>query len=252
VRRLLLILISVYALAAAVYVLLPGGMEANASTFGAPLPPVPLWVLALANAGLVLVAYGAMAFGGDALARRAGLVGALPAKSRPADLWLRPALVGVAAGIGLVAGDRLTAAVSSFPGFPHPPFPSSLLASLTAGIGEEIAFRLFLLSLWALVLTWLARVLGGPGLRPATLATANVLAALAFAAGHLGSALMIAGVTSPAALPAAELIEMVVLNGGLGLLAGRAYLRHGLLAAAGVHFWADIVWHVLFPLIAGG
>ena len=25
----------------------------------------------------------------------------------------------------------------------------------------------------------------------------------------------------------------------------------GLLAASGIHFWADIVWHVLFPALGG-
>lgn len=250
-RRLLLILLTLNALAAAAYVLLPGGMAASASMFAAPMPDIPLWQLALANMALVVVAYGAFAFAGDAMARRAGLPGALAAGSSAGALCLRPTLVGLGVGVALVALDRLTAAVTDFPGFPHPPFPGSLLASLTAGIGEEIAFRLFFLSLWALVLTAFLGWLRRPGLRPAALVAANILAALAFAAGHLGSAMALAGVASPAALPPAELAELVVLNGGLGFVAGRAFLRHGILAAAGIHFWADIVWHVLFPVLAG-
>jgi hypothetical protein len=250
--RLLAILLAVYALATAAYVLLPEGMAANASLMGMPMPDIPLWQLAVANLLLVVVLYGLLGLAGDALARGAGLPGTLAARAPARGLWWGPLVVGAAAGVGLVLLDRLAAGLSpTFSGFPHPAFPSSLLASLTAGIGEEIAFRLFVLSLWAWLLTALLRWLKRPDLRPAALWAANAMAALAFAAGHLGSAMMLAGVSTPLALPAVELVELVLLNGGLGLLAGRAFLRYGLLAASGIHFWADIVWHVLFPLLAG-
>jgi hypothetical protein len=249
-RALLAWLLAVYGAATVAYILLPSGLTENAATMGLPLPSMPLWQLALANLALVMVAYGAFAFAGDWLAGRAGIPGALRSGGSAAELWWRPMALGLGAGAALVIVDRVTAALSAFPGFPHPPFPSSLLASLTAGIGEEIAFRLLVLSLWAALLTWLVRRLRRPGLLPAALWTANVLAALAFAAGHLGSAVALAGVHSPADLPVAELVELTLLNGGLGLLAGRLFLRHGLPAAIGVHFWADIVWHVLFPALA--
>ncbi len=245
-RRLLSWLLAVYAVAAAAYVLLPAGLRQNAAVMGLPMPGMPLWQLAVANLSLVAVLYGLFAFLGDWLAGRAGLPGAARSGASLTDLGWRPLGLGLAAGAGLVAVDRATAALTPFAGFPHPPFPSSLLASLSAGIGEEIAFRLFLLSLWAALLTLLL----GRRRRAAALWAANVLAALAFAAGHLASAMALAGVTSPAALPAAELAELTLLNGGLGLLAGRAFLRQGLLAAVGVHFWADVVWHVAFPLLA--
>ena len=32
--------------------------------------------------------------------------------------------------------------------------------------------------------------------------------------------------------------------------AGERYMKDGLVAAAGVHFWADIIWHVVWPLLA--
>jgi len=34
----------------------------------------------------------------------------------------------------------------------------------------------------------------------------------------------------------------------LGVVAGERFMKDGLVAAIGVHFWADIVWHVLSPL----
>ena len=38
----------------------------------------------------------------------------------------------------------------------------------------------------------------------------------------------------------------------LGLAAGRLSWRDGLVAAMGVHFWADMIWHVVWPLLGLG
>jgi len=35
----------------------------------------------------------------------------------------------------------------------------------------------------------------------------------------------------------------------VALVAGERCRRDGLVAAMGVHFWADIVWHVIWPLV---
>jgi len=72
---------------------------------------------------------------------------------------------------------------------------------------------------------------------------------LAFSAGHLPAAMIILGVSTPGAIPVPILLELFALNGLMGLVAGERYMRQGLVAAIGVHFWADIVWHVLWPLI---
>jgi hypothetical protein len=72
---------------------------------------------------------------------------------------------------------------------------------------------------------------------------------LAFAAGHLPGAMFILDVGNPVDLPAPFLIELFVLNGIVGLVAGAQYTRTGLVAAIGVHFWTDIVWHAVWPLI---
>jgi hypothetical protein len=56
--RVLLILIILYALAAVLYVLLPGGALDMAATFGEfAMPTVAPWQLALANALVVLLLY---------------------------------------------------------------------------------------------------------------------------------------------------------------------------------------------------
>jgi hypothetical protein len=57
------------------------------------------------------------------------------------------------------------------------------------------------------------------------------------------------GLSSPLELPTVVLVEGALLNGLVGLVAGERYARDGLVAAAGVHFWADVVWHVIWPLL---
>jgi hypothetical protein len=96
---------------------------------------------------------------------------------------------GVVAGLLVVAFDWIARQVSDFAGFPHPHLPASLLASLSAAIGEEILFRLFVMSLWMVILSWLLRrFLRASNARYWSLWIANAIAALAFAASHLGTA----------------------------------------------------------------
>ena len=57
------------------------------------------------------------------------------------------------------------------------------------------------------------------------------------------------GVTNLAGLPTPLLIELFLLNGIVGFVAGAQYIRTGLVAAIGVHFWTDIVWHAVWPLL---
>jgi hypothetical protein len=45
------------------------------------------------------------------------------------------------------------------------------------------------------------------------------------------------------------LAEIFLLNGLLGVVAGGLFARRGAVAAMGVHFWADIVWHVVYGII---
>jgi hypothetical protein len=252
-RLLLLLLVVAYALVAVLYTVMPGGLLASAAAFGeARLPDIPLWQMALGNALIILLLYAPAGLAGLWLARRAGLPGIYRTEATPREWLLSPLLTGLAVGVAMVVFDLIVRQVSSFDGFPHPPFPASLLASFTAGVGEEILYRLLLMSLWAVVLGWLLRrVLPRHETCNITLWLANGLATLAFAAGHLGSAMMLAGVETPAALPPMMLLELLVLNGMVGLVAGRAFVREGLVAAIGIHFWADIVWHVVYGLLSG-
>jgi membrane protease YdiL (CAAX protease family) len=140
----------------------------------------------------------------------------------------------------------LFAPINGFGRFVHPPFPLSILASTTAGIGEEILFRGFVFGLWGFIVNWLLKRFHG---RTTALWIANIIAALAFGAGHLPALFFLTGASSPADLNPVLLAEVFLLNGVIGLVAGERYMKDGLIAAAGVHFWTDIVFHVLWGAI---
>jgi membrane protease YdiL (CAAX protease family) len=213
----------------------------------------PRWQLAALNAAIVLAAYGLLGMAAVWFSIRLQLPAIYRAGAGWQSLLVRPMLFGLALGVALVIGDRLFALLGSTRGFPHPAFPLSVLASGAAGIGEEIMFRGFVMGAWAWIFDFVLRRWNG---RQAALWISNGLAALAFSALHLPTAMILLNVTSPAAIPAPFLAELFVLNGLMGLVAGELRMRDGLVVAMGLHFWADVVWHVVWPLMglaaAGG
>jgi membrane protease YdiL (CAAX protease family) len=216
---------------------------------GVPMPDLGVsnLVVGLANAGIVLVLYGLMGLAGIWFATRLRLPGIYREDGNWQTWVLIPFALGVLCGLVLITGDLIFAPINDFGRFPHPEFPLSVLASLSAGIGEEIVFRGFIFGLWGLILNWaLGRFIG----RTAILWIANIIAALAFGAGHLGTALVLTGVATVSDLHPVLLVEIFLLNGIVGLVAGQQYIKTGLVAAIGVHFWTDIVWHVLWGLLS--
>lgn len=119
-----------------------------------------------------------------------------------------------------------------------------LLASFYGGIAEEVVFRLFVLGF----LVWcLSKFPGGlkQG-RPTHSAvwTAIIIAAVLFGLGHLG-------ITSDlTTLTAQVILRAILLNGVPGVIFGWLYWRMGLESAIIAHFSADIVLHVITPLVA--
>jgi hypothetical protein len=156
-----------------------------------------------------------------------------------------PMLAGLALGLVFIAGDVLFSAVNGVGRLPHPPFPTSLVASLTAAIGEETMFRLFFISFWTWVVSRL--LLRGRG-QTAVYWVVAVFSAEAFAMAHLPAVMFLQGWTDFGQIPPGLMAEIVLLNGLLALAAAYGFKRYGFLAAVGVHFWADIVWHALWGL----
>ena len=241
----LLILLIIYALAAfSTYAFFADELAAVA---GVSMPDMGVSnaVLGLANAGIVLVVYGLLGLAGYWFARKLGLPGIFSEDGNWQRWFLTPLGLGLVCGVAVVIGDKFFAPINDFGPMVHPGFPVSLLASLSAGIGEEIMFRGFMFGLWSFILNWLFKRLNG---RTVALWIANVIAALGFAASHFGTVMVLTDTTSLAELSPVLIVEIFVLNGVIGLIAGQRYMKDGLVAAAGVHFWTDVVFHVIWGL----
>jgi hypothetical protein len=240
-----LIMLVAYALCAfATYAFFTDQLAAAA---GKPMPKMSMSpvVLGLANAGIVLVVYGLAGLAGYWFARKLGLPGIFSEDGNWCRWFFIPLGLGAACAVLLILGDVIFAPINGFGKFPHPGFPLSIIASLSAAIGEEILFRGFIFGLWAFILNWAFHRFNG---RTAALWIANFIAALLFSASHLGTVIVLTGATSLSVLTPILLVEVFLLNGIVGLVAGERYMKDGLVAASGVHFWADMVWHVLWGL----
>ncbi len=117
------------------------------------------------------------------------------------------------------------------------------LASVSAGINEEIQFRLFGLSL----LAWLGGLLfHDPTGRPKAIVlwAANILLAVGFGAAHLPTAATLG-------LPMNALVigSTLFVNGIAGLAFGWLFWTFGLESAILAHCLADVIVYTLIPLI---
>jgi membrane protease YdiL (CAAX protease family) len=241
-----ILLVTFAALAAAAILLTPPD-QMSAPTGAAPQSArMPIWQLALMNAAIVFVAYGLFALASSWFAHKLQIPWMYREGAGWKPLFLWPLLLGLVVGVVLVLADRMFALLPGGATFPHPTFPLSLIASGAAGIGEEILFRGLLMGLWAFLFSIALRRWHG---RVAALWIGNAIAALAFSASHLPAAMFLLNASSPAGLPTPVVLELVLLNSVLGLVSGERYMRDGLVAAMGVHFWADVVWHVLAPVV---
>ncbi|MFC1548219.1 type II CAAX prenyl endopeptidase Rce1 family protein [Candidatus Neomarinimicrobiota bacterium] len=203
-------------------------------------------VLALVNAAMALLLYGGLGYLGCFLSRKLGFADIWDSDVTHRQRLLYPALIGVGLGVFFIVADTLLSRFHTLGALLHPVFPLSLLASATASIGEEILFRLFFVSLW----TWLiARILlRGKG-QEVVFWIIAVLSALAFAFGHLPAVMILYEFTSISDIPAALLAEIILLNGVLSVFAAGYLRKYGFLAAVGIHFWTDVVWHVIWGAI---
>jgi membrane protease YdiL (CAAX protease family) len=208
--------------------------------------PLPIAAFSLMLGIQLTVLYGLIALGGLRLARRRGIEPTpfLNGLERTSDAVRRHV---VAFSAGLVLGILLVASVAAIqrlapgtlPQLLHPPSVGSAIAASIAGsIGEEILFRLFLLSLllWLLPrrgwVTWLS----------------VVISSLAFSAAHApGLVFLYGGLTN---VPFISWGWIIGLNGLLGAAFAVAYLRAGIVAAILAHFGTDLVWHVASQVFA--
>jgi membrane protease YdiL (CAAX protease family) len=116
-----------------------------------------------------------------------------------------------------------------------------LLASFFGGIDEEIELRLFALSLFAWLGSFVSRKTDGTP-TSTVLWLANIIAAVLFGLGHLPM------ISAMAPLTALIVLRTLVLNGLLGIAFGYLYCTRGLESAMFSHFCADLLLHVVLAL----
>jgi hypothetical protein len=230
---------------AALIALHPEGMALQGIPGNMPAPPA---AMASAIFALMLGVYGGLGLVGLKLAARVGFAGIVDDAVSPAQRWGVPAAAGLALSLGFIGTDVAVAPLHGLGRIPHPPFPMSVGASLTAGIGEEILFRLFFVTFWVWVVSGL--LLRGRG-RAATFAGVTAVSAVLFAAAHTPAVMLLFGLQRVADIPFALALELFLINGSLSVVAARFLRSRGFLAAAGVHFWADVGWHVVWGPISG-
>lgn len=122
---------------------------------------------------------------------------------------------------------------------------NGILASiLYGGIIEELMMRLFFMSLLAF-LVWkvFCRKYDREHIPTAVFVIANIIAAVAFAAGHLPATAVLFGELTPLLL-----FRCFLLNGGFGLIFGHLYRKYGIAYAmighAMFHIISKLIWIV--------
>ncbi len=192
--------------------------------------------------------YAIAALIGGLIYRKAGfrlplLESALGDEDKTVDLksWsLWSAGTGVALAAVVIVGDYLFYRLGSPLSFVETELPAwwtGLLAAFSAGIGEELLMRFFLMTLLTLMFLNLLRM---P--RTAAVWSAIILVALVFGALHL-----------PATAELVELTPIIIvramlLNGIAGVAFGLLYWKLGLESAMVAHILTDVIVHGLVPL----
>ena len=236
-------LVLLYATLAAISIFLPAFDQMTPQVEELPASKS---VLALINAALVLVVYGGLGYLGLHLARKLNFADVWDHTVTNRQRFIIPALVGIGMGAFIIAGDAILSRFHDLGPLPHPDFPMSILASATAGIGEELIFRLFFIPFWV----WLiSRLLLRGKAQNTVFWIITGLSALAFAIGHLPAAMILYEFESIGDMPAVFLIEILLLNGVLSVVAAYFLRKYGYLAPVGLHFWTDIVWHVVWGVL---
>jgi hypothetical protein len=234
-------LIIALSILAAINIFLPQGAFLPTQTLPASKP-----ILALVNAAVMLILYGGLGFIGLKLSQKIGFADIWDIKISNKQRFLIPVLVGGGIGIFFILADVIFSKFHALGPIPHPPFPSSIVASATAGIGEEVIFRLFFISFWVWLISY---IILKKRWQNQVFWVVTLFSALAFALGHFPSVMILFGLNTIQEIPFALISEIILLNGVISFFAAYYFRKYGFLAAVGIHFWTDIIWHVVWGII---
>lgn len=215
------------------------------STISSQDLPASIPVLALANAGIAIIFYGGLGYVGLILSKKLGFPEIWDKKISNKQRFLIPAFIGLSIGLFFIFSDLILSQFNPFGPFVHPPFPLSIIASAIAGIGEEIIFRLFFITFWVWIIS---HIIFKKRWQNIIFWIVSILSAIAFAIAHFPSVMIIYGIDTFYEIPVALITEIILLNGVLSLFAAYYFRKFGFLAAVSIHFWVDIIWHVIYGL----
>ena len=120
----------------------------------------------------------------------------------------------------------------------------SLLAAFYGGIFEEILMRLFSLSFYAWIITWVLSKFRKEEIKEnkTVIWFAIIFSAISFGVGHLPTLMAMTELTT------ILVIRTVLLNALPGIFFGWLFYKKGLEHAMVSHFFADISLHLIMPL----
>jgi hypothetical protein len=179
-------------------------------------------------------------------------------KEPMANTFKKVLIIAVAAGVaaaviiivldgvafGPLLQTELEASGVTLPENIQPPAWQGALASFSAGITEEVMFRLFGVTVLAWIGSFLFKDAEGRPI-PAVFWTANIMVAVGFGLAHLPATVLVGIPLTPLVISRA-----IVLNGVGGVIFGWLYWTRGLESAMVAHFSTDIVLHVILVLVA--
>ena len=151
--KIIILLVLIQAISSSITVLLPWGSIRPDNA----LPNLPAWALAVISGLFVLFFYNLLGIIGNRLSIKSHFREIKKTDFTNVILHLRPIFWGLALGILFIFVDQIVGRTHGMQFLPHPPFPTSLFASLSAAIGEEIIFRLFLVSILYRLFLWISR-----------------------------------------------------------------------------------------------
>jgi membrane protease YdiL (CAAX protease family) len=212
----------------------------------------PLQSALLSGALVISLLTGSTAGFGLILGRQFGLgaplISALLFRQKSAYEWLRRD-AALAVPLGAVFGVVLILLrlgiqdflPSTLPAFGERGIVFGVLGTISAAIGEEVWFRLGIMTalIWAL-----SKLMGHAQVRVGVAWGANILSATAFAALHLPN------LVGFDALNSLAIAATMIGNISVGLLYGWLYWRRSLVAAMLCHLSVDVVLHVIPAMVS--
>ena len=239
--KIYLSLVIILAICSGINVFLPQGNLVPSTPLPASKP-----VMALVAFAIMFLLYGGLGFLGLYLSRKLGFTKIWDKNVSNKQRFLTPLFIGIILGVFFIVMDLIFSQFNGIGRFIHPPFPTSILASISAGIGEEIIFRLFFISFWVWLISSL--ILKGKA-KNKVFWIISIISAFVFAIGHIPSIMILFGMKSITEISPILWGEIILLNGTISIFCAYYFRKYGFLAAVGIHFWTDIVWHVVYGII---